>query len=278
MRSNEIAKLAGCTVRTLRHYHAIGLLPEPPRSENGYRDYGARDLARILRVKRLASLGFSLDRIGEVLEQMDAYPPDEAGARAHDALDELDRELAAQIERLEEQRRTIARLKAERLDPDLPVRFAQAVRTLIDYNEGAITSGEREALLITGHFYTESDAAELERVIERLHQLGLFEQIKLMSDRFDKLPADTPRNELDQLVEEALGLIDPIIDCFDSANWEDPTNPEDAEMERFVDELMREDLNPAQIYAEDRLEAEMKARILARRESRPDMSKSDLSS
>lgn len=31
MKSSELAKLAGVSVRTLRHYHAIGLLPEPPR-------------------------------------------------------------------------------------------------------------------------------------------------------------------------------------------------------------------------------------------------------
>ena len=53
MKSSEIAKLAGVSVRTLRHYHAIGLLPEPPRGENGYRDYSAGDLARLLRIKRL---------------------------------------------------------------------------------------------------------------------------------------------------------------------------------------------------------------------------------
>lgn len=68
MKSSEIAKLAGVSVRTLRHYHAIGLLPEPPRGENGYRDYSAGDLARLLRIKRLASLGFPLARIGDVLD------------------------------------------------------------------------------------------------------------------------------------------------------------------------------------------------------------------
>ena len=262
MRSNEVAKLAGVTVRTLRHYHQLGLLSEPPRRANGYRDYSPADVARVLRIKRLAALGFPLSRIGDVLEEMDA----EGHATSASALDELDRELAAQIERLEERRRTIALLKTERLDPDLPVRFAQAVRTLIDYKEGAITSGEREALLITGHLYTESDTAELERVMEKIHQLGLFGEMKAMSDRFDKLPADTPREELDQLVEEALDMIGPFIDCLDSANWEDVTNPEDIELERFVDELMRKGLNPAQLYAEDRLEEEMKSRILARKE------------
>ena len=75
MKSSEIAKLAGVSVRTLRHYHAIDLLPEPPRGENGYRDYGAGDLVRLLRIKRLSSLGFSLSRISEVLDEMDAHLP-----------------------------------------------------------------------------------------------------------------------------------------------------------------------------------------------------------
>ena len=60
MRSKEMAKLAGVSVRTLRHYHSLGLMPEPERSANGYRDYSPADLARLLRIKRLASLG--LDR------------------------------------------------------------------------------------------------------------------------------------------------------------------------------------------------------------------------
>ena len=99
MRSNEVAKLAGVTVRTLRHYHQLGLLAEPERSENGYRDYAATDVARVLRIKRLASLGFPLARIGAILDEMDA--PGRSGASA---LEELDRELALEIERLEEQR------------------------------------------------------------------------------------------------------------------------------------------------------------------------------
>ena len=68
MRSSEVARLAGVTVRALRHYHAIGLLPEPARSDNGYRDYDIDDLVRVLRVKRLASLGFPLERVGGMLE------------------------------------------------------------------------------------------------------------------------------------------------------------------------------------------------------------------
>ncbi|MEI3308806.1 MAG: MerR family transcriptional regulator [Eggerthella lenta] len=85
MKSSELAKLAGVSVRTLRHYHAIGLLPEPPRGENGYRDYHAEDLVRLLRVKRLSSLGFSLSRIGEVLDEMDANLAEASGRHADEA-------------------------------------------------------------------------------------------------------------------------------------------------------------------------------------------------
>ena len=72
LRSGELAKLAGVTVRTLRHYRTIGLLPDPPRDENGYCSYGIEDLVRVLRIKRLASLGFSLEDIGGMLDDMDA--------------------------------------------------------------------------------------------------------------------------------------------------------------------------------------------------------------
>lgn len=44
--SKDVARLSGVTVRALRHYHQMGILPEPPRRDNGYREYGAVDVAR----------------------------------------------------------------------------------------------------------------------------------------------------------------------------------------------------------------------------------------
>ena len=41
---SELANLVGVTVRTVRHYHRLGLLPEPERRGNGYRSYGPADL------------------------------------------------------------------------------------------------------------------------------------------------------------------------------------------------------------------------------------------
>ncbi len=50
MRSRKPASLAGVTVRTIRHYHQIDLLAEPPRDANGYRRYGVQHLVRLLRI------------------------------------------------------------------------------------------------------------------------------------------------------------------------------------------------------------------------------------
>ena len=67
MRSREIAGAAGVTVKTLRHYHRIGLLPEPPRSENGYRDYRGEDLVLLLRIRGRADLGVPLGGISQMI-------------------------------------------------------------------------------------------------------------------------------------------------------------------------------------------------------------------
>lgn len=106
LRSNELAKLAGVTVRTLRHYHAIGLLDEPPRQANGYRDYRLEDLLRVLRIRQLASLGFPLDQVAGMLDELDAersqreprLPADQP--TADDILAELNAALQKQIERV----------------------------------------------------------------------------------------------------------------------------------------------------------------------------------
>ncbi|MEV6609966.1 MerR family transcriptional regulator [Kutzneria sp. NPDC051319] len=67
MRIGELAGLAGVTTRTVRHYHRIGLLPEPSRRENGYRRYELRDLVLLLRTRRLVELGLSLEEAADAL-------------------------------------------------------------------------------------------------------------------------------------------------------------------------------------------------------------------
>ena len=63
----QLAQEADVNVETLRYYERKGILPEPSRSESGYRLYSREDVARIRFIKRAQELGFSLKEISELL-------------------------------------------------------------------------------------------------------------------------------------------------------------------------------------------------------------------
>jgi DNA-binding transcriptional MerR regulator len=68
-RIGELARRTGVSVRTLHHYHDIGLLCPSARGENGYRLYSSEDVARLQQIKSLRSLGFSLEDVRSCLER-----------------------------------------------------------------------------------------------------------------------------------------------------------------------------------------------------------------
>lgn len=113
--TRQLAELAGTSVRAVRHYHDVGLLPEPERRSNGYKQYGVSHLVRLLRVKRLSDLGFSLPQIAE-MGDADEHP--------EEALRTLDAELAATIERLQRARVELAVLLRKSAPTDLPPELA----------------------------------------------------------------------------------------------------------------------------------------------------------
>ncbi|WP_027364649.1 MerR family transcriptional regulator [Desulfotruncus alcoholivorax] len=63
----DFVKLTGSTLKTVRYYHKIGLLPKPERTASGYRLYGPGELNRMRLIKHLKSLGLDLKRIKEIL-------------------------------------------------------------------------------------------------------------------------------------------------------------------------------------------------------------------
>lgn len=75
----EVARLAGTTSRTLRHYDAIGLLTPTRIGPNGYRWYDQHALVRLQRILLLRELGLGLETIGQVL----ARETDEVAALRH---------------------------------------------------------------------------------------------------------------------------------------------------------------------------------------------------
>jgi DNA-binding transcriptional MerR regulator len=101
---SQLAAYAGVTVRAVRHYHQVGLLPEPERDTSGYRSYDAAAVIALVRIRTLAESGVPLARVHELLEAGE----EEFAA----AVSEIDRRLREQIRELQEHRRRIARLAA----------------------------------------------------------------------------------------------------------------------------------------------------------------------
>lgn len=63
LKIGELAKRAGCSVKTVRFYEAKGLLPSPPRSPSGYRLYTESHLRCLQLIQRAKVLGLSLAKI-----------------------------------------------------------------------------------------------------------------------------------------------------------------------------------------------------------------------
>lgn len=109
MRSGELARLAGVSADTLRHYETKGLLAPPHRGANGYREYPASALPRVRLIQRALDMGFSLDDLSRVLHQRDAggAPCRQVHAIAASRLDELDARIAGLQELRGELRRVL---------------------------------------------------------------------------------------------------------------------------------------------------------------------------
>jgi len=100
----QLAAYAGVTVRAVRHYHQIGLLPEPERDASGYRRYGAPAVVSLIKIRTLADAGVPLTQIARMLEA------DEATLA--EAVEQIDTRLREEIERLQTSRQQIRQLAA----------------------------------------------------------------------------------------------------------------------------------------------------------------------
>ena len=69
MRSGELARAAGVSTDTLRHYERKGVLARPRRAPNGYRLYPTEALAGVRLVRRALAVGFTLDELSEILKE-----------------------------------------------------------------------------------------------------------------------------------------------------------------------------------------------------------------
>lgn len=83
MHIGEVAEQTGLSLRTIRHYDEIGLVTASGRTEGGFRLYTTGDLERLLLIRRMKPLGFTLEEMSELLATVDglrAASPDEGAA------------------------------------------------------------------------------------------------------------------------------------------------------------------------------------------------------
>jgi len=71
MKRGELAKRTGCNAETIRYYEKIGLLPEPTRSESGYRQYDETHEQRLRFIMRGRELGFAIEDLKSLLNLVD---------------------------------------------------------------------------------------------------------------------------------------------------------------------------------------------------------------
>ena len=100
MQIKQLAALAKVSPKTIRYYELIGVLPEPERSPNGYREYADRDVERLKLVLGARRLEFSLDDVTEIIAMRDRR---EAPCRK--VLDKLSEKAAEVAQRIVELQR-----------------------------------------------------------------------------------------------------------------------------------------------------------------------------
>ncbi|MFJ6158811.1 MerR family transcriptional regulator [Pseudarthrobacter sp. NPDC092184] len=105
MHIGELAERTGLSLRTIRHYDDVGLLPATARTDGGFRVYSEDDFERLMVIKQMKPLGFSLEEMADILELFSQQDAGAAGDRQA--------KLAAYLEKAMAERAKMARNLAQ---------------------------------------------------------------------------------------------------------------------------------------------------------------------
>ncbi|GAA4258331.1 MerR family transcriptional regulator [Dactylosporangium darangshiense] len=189
----QLAAYAGVTVRAVRHYHQVGLLPEPERDASGYRRYGAAAVVALIRIRTLANAGVPLSQIGPMLAA-------DAPAFA-EAVHRIDDQLRDEIERLETSRKQIAQLAAGdslALPPEVTA-YLDRLREI-----GAserIVAGERDGWILVAARWPDRISDIMPGKFAMLEDPRLVRLYRVLSEIIESDGADDP------LLEEAADIM-----------------------------------------------------------------------
>ncbi len=185
VRIGDAAAFVGTTPRAIRHYHAIGLVPEPERGADGRRRYGYEEMIRLLWIRRMADAGVALESIRDAAD--DDLPA---------TLERLERSLAAQEAELRRQRSAVERMRAR--GARLGLLSDLVAERLEGLPEGSVREADLDGLLVMERIFGPvGAAANASRTVAMAIDTGLREE----SDRVDAaeqalddtVPVDDPR-------------------------------------------------------------------------------------
>ena len=112
-----VAERVGLSLRTIRHYEEVGLVPPSGRSAGGFRLYTEADIARLEQVKVMKPLGFSLEETTELLELRTAVAADQATvgqlARLDEFIERADQQCNKLVRQLDQARSFTAALHGD---------------------------------------------------------------------------------------------------------------------------------------------------------------------
>ncbi|OUE26842.1 Mercuric resistance operon regulatory protein [Clavibacter michiganensis] len=184
----DAAAFAGTTPRAIRHYHRIGLLPEPERGADDRRRYGHDDMMRLLWILRTVDAGVALADIREAFtgagSDADSPAPDDVGADADPdvdgVLERLDASLAEREAEIGRQRTAVQRMRAR--GPRLGLLSDFVARRLDDLPAGSVRPADLDALLVMERMYGPLGAAVH---ASRALALATHPELRAQADRVD---------------------------------------------------------------------------------------------
>lgn len=144
LNSGELARLAGVSTDTLRHYERKGVLARPTRSTNNYRQYPTAALQRVRLVRKALAVGFTLDELANILRVRDSggVPCHEVKALAATKLSQVETQLKDLAAFRDELRATLKDWDA-RLKRKAPGDRAHLLESLLDNENNGRKSSRR---------------------------------------------------------------------------------------------------------------------------------------
>ena len=104
--------VGGVTPRMVRHYHHIGLLPQPVRSSSNYRLYGPTDVQSLQRIMALKQQGFQLSHIKQILTTPAAQPDQQTPQQMSQLTEQLQQQYQVVLKQLVKLRQTATALES----------------------------------------------------------------------------------------------------------------------------------------------------------------------